>query len=133
MQPTVLFVDDNREIRKLICPLLAERGYRVLEAPDGLSAYEMAQAFPDFIDLLVTDVTMPRMDGPELSLHLRELRPAIKVLFISGASKPPNAEGAFLPKPFTPRTLLQRLETLLGAAPVKREAHPDPETAVCSR
>jgi len=91
----------------------------VLDAPDGLSAYETALEYPGVIDLLVTDVEMPRMGGLALSVRLQHCRPEIKVLFISGNGKSFDAEGAFLPKPFSPSALLQKVEALFGVVPLE--------------
>lgn len=62
-QQTVLFVDDRREIRRLACPLLRRRGYTVIEAANGLRAMDAAQEYRGVIDLLVTDISMPGMNG----------------------------------------------------------------------
>lgn len=117
---TILFVDDCTEIRKLMCPVLRSRGYEVMEAADGSSALEIAGGFRGFIDVLVTDIEMPRMDGLALCAQLRRERPGTKVIFISGlAALPQGVKGEFLSKPFTPLALERKILALLQPSPRK--------------
>lgn len=93
---------------------LRSYGYRVLEAGDGLEALELASQYPDSIDLLVTDVHMPRLDGVALSLSLQQSRPGVKVLYVSGDPNEALADDrAFLPKPFTISSLLSKIDHFL--------------------
>jgi CheY-like chemotaxis protein len=118
---TVLLVEDLDSVRALSEAVLARRGYRVLAASSGEEALRLAEGHPGTIHLLVTDVVMPRMTGPELSTRLAALRPGIKVLFMSGYTDgaivehgllPPGSE--FLQKPATPDALLEKVRKLLG-------------------
>jgi CheY-like chemotaxis protein len=118
-QQTVLFVDDCAEIRLLACPFLRRNGYQVIEARDGLSALMVAQEYAGFIDLLVTDIAMPGMDGVALSARVKGYRPGIRVLFISGSTELADADGAFLSKPFTLHSLLQTMESVLATVPME--------------
>jgi len=81
---TLLLVDDESSLRHAIAEILRESGYTVLEAADAASALEIAREHPGAIDLLVTDVVMPGMRGPELHHNILEMQPHIQVLFISG-------------------------------------------------
>jgi|GEM_PF-1855575 len=118
---TVLVVDDDVGVLKLASEHLARSGYRVLSAMDGEDALRVADAHDGEIALLVTDVIMPKMGGKELSRHLAERRPGIKVLFMSGYTD--NAivhhgeleEGAaFLQKPFSPESLAMKVREVLA-------------------
>jgi two-component system, cell cycle sensor histidine kinase and response regulator CckA len=81
---TVLLVEDERDVRTIGREILEECGYTVLEATDGADALRVANAHAGTIDIVVTDVVMPELNGPELVTHLRRTRPATKVLYISG-------------------------------------------------
>ncbi|MES1174020.1 MAG: ATP-binding protein [Myxococcales bacterium] len=119
---TVLLVEDESQVRKLVFEVLQSRGYHVLAAKDALEAIPLEENFPDRIDLLITDVVMPGMSGRELAQHLSATRPGTKVLFISGytddallrhgASSPGTG---FLQKPFALEDLLLRVRALLDA------------------
>ncbi|MBK8005107.1 MAG: PAS domain S-box protein [Gemmatimonadetes bacterium] len=117
---TVLVVEDEALVRDLIARTMRRAGYRTLVAPDGQEALALEAAHPGRIDLLVTDVIMPRVGGRELADRLLARRPDLKILFVSGytnESPVPEApaEGrAFLQKPFTPTELLGRVRALLA-------------------
>jgi CheY-like chemotaxis protein len=103
--------------------MLRERGYTVLEAQDGVAALACAEARGSQIDVLATDVDMPRLSGIELARHLSVRRPGLRVLFFSGSSQErlegPDACVAgsrFLQKPFSAEALLSGLRAVLGAA-----------------
>jgi PAS domain S-box-containing protein len=81
---TVLVVEDEVLVRQLAVSLLVNRGYRVLEAADGHQALEVAAKHPEPIDLLITDLIMPRLNGRDLAAKLAETRPALRVLYMSG-------------------------------------------------
>ena len=105
---TVLLVDDEMPVRKFAQRLLLRIGYRVLEASNGEEALEVAAHHPGPIDLLLTDLTMPRMGGRELAIRISERRPATRVVFMSGYAEggvlPESIGGidtAFVAKPFT--------------------------------
>lgn len=111
---TALVVDDEPAILRLVGDALKRAGYCVMEAEDGAAALEEAARHSGTIDLLVTDILMPRVNGFELSERLASLHPETKVLFISGHADYDLApESAFLQKPFLISALLRRLEDLL--------------------
>jgi len=118
---TVLVVEDEAGVRKLIQNILRSRGYHVLEANDGREALRIAQQYEGRIDLLLTDVIMPEMGGVELAERFSELRPGTAILHMSGyadrAIRPEIMERT-LQKPFTPSTLLRRIrESLTDTRP----------------
>ncbi len=114
----ILLIEDESPLRKLVANVLAAAGYRVLEAANGEEALTLATG--QRIDLLLTDVVMPGMSGPELVTRLRATRPELAVLYMSGYDrdlidqKTLERTASFLPKPFTPRALLARVVELLG-------------------
>jgi len=116
---TVLVVEDEEAVRRLVVEVLKRQGYNVLQAENGIEALEILNGNADLLDLMVTDIVMPRMGGPEVAERVREMRPDIKVLFMSGYSADTDrhqalaAEGtSFLPKPFTPTQLAARVRQL---------------------
>ena len=118
---TVLLAEDNPMVRNVVARMLREAGYRVLEGSDGENALEVAAGEAGVIDLLVTDLAMGRMGGIELAKRLGELRPKMRVLFISGfswdSSLPtlnPERGVDFLQKPFTPEALIGSTARLLA-------------------
>ena len=116
---TVLVVEDETEVRNLVVQTLQVRGYAVLSAADGAEALRVIRSHEDSIDLLLTDVVMPRMDGPELAQRVRMLRPHIRLLFMSGypAAGPHGLPGVILvQKPFTPKTLARKVREALNTA-----------------
>lgn len=117
---TILVVEDEEIVRDLVCEVLEEQGYNVLCAADGLGALDLAANFDGTIDLLVTDVIMPQMNGPELAVKLAELRPEMKVLYVSGYSDNDigdhgvlDPDFELLQKPFTPQTLARRIRDVI--------------------
>lgn len=117
---TVLVVDDDDAARELIADSLQSAGFSVLRAPDGATAIEMARAHAGSIDLLVTDVAMPRLTGPRVAQALRADAPQLRVLYVSGyadrielPADSPLSHSGFLAKPFTRGTLLGRVKALL--------------------
>lgn len=118
---TVLLVEDERPVRVLAFDVLCQAGYRVLEAQDAEQALELSRSHAGHIDLLLTDVVMPGVDGRELAGRLTAARSETKVLFMSGytgdalANHGEWAQGiAFLPKPFTPDELLRKVKETLS-------------------
>ena len=115
---TILLVDDEDVIRGLVRRVLAERGYNVLEARNGSEALSVAER-ANAIDLVVTDVVMPHLGGPELVERLVQLRPDLKVLFISGYTGQAasfygvQSSRAFLQKPFTLQALTEAVRSAL--------------------
>jgi CheY-like chemotaxis protein len=120
-QPVILVADDEVQIRKLITLLLRHDGYFVFSAADGQEGLELSRKYPGAIDLLITDMEMPRMNGTDLSGHLVEERPGIKVLVMSGNKDIGDRQKAnlpFLPKPFDGETLRAKVRAIL-AAPIQ--------------
>jgi PAS domain S-box-containing protein len=120
---TILVVEDEDAVRALIRGLLTGRGYQVIEATNGEEALEVA-AKAGRIDLLLTDVIMPRMGGRETAERLAERRPGLRVLYMSGYSADVlSKEGflepgiALLPKPFRPDALLEKVRKVLDRIP----------------
>jgi len=121
---TVLVAEDEEAVRQIIVKALEARGYRVLSAGDGGAALERASAYARAIDLLVTDVVMPDMNGRELARRLTEARPSVKILYLSGYTddailhRGVLQEGvAFLQKPFSLRALARKIRQVLEARP----------------
>ena len=120
----VLLVEDEELVRGLVRQVLEGQGYRVLEAAHGPAALALARVHAhDPLHLLVSDVVMPQMDGPTLALALREQRPALPVLFMSGRSDsgPRSAasdlpRSSFLQKPFAPAQLARAVRDALDTA-----------------
>jgi two-component system cell cycle sensor histidine kinase/response regulator CckA len=112
---TVLVVDDEEGVRSFVHSVLARHGYDVLEAEDGLAAYELLERLAGRIELLVTDVKMPRMDGITLGEKVATGYPDIGVLYISAYISETPTRGAgrrFLPKPFRPDALVECVRSL---------------------
>lgn len=118
---TILLVEDDDRLRALTARVLTAVGYTVLQAADGLQALDVVAGHPETIDLLLTDIVMPRMGGLQLADRLRALRPGIRVLFVSGYSSE-WADGGhtlgddeLLQKPWTTDELCRRLRARLDA------------------
>jgi CheY-like chemotaxis protein len=112
---TVLVADDEPTVRGFVRAILLRQGYEVLEAEDGVAAYELLQRHRDGIDALLADVQMPRMDGITLGQKVSAEYPRIKVLYISGyIADPPKhiPSRHFLPKPFAAETLVKFVKRL---------------------
>ncbi len=118
---TVLVVEDSDDFREIVDRILSQNGYEVLVAANGPDALEMARQYAGRIDLLLTDMIMPRMLGTELAPRLVESRPDLRVLYMSGFAEPGLGPGAVAPevalldKPFTEPTLLARVRQSLAA------------------
>ena len=117
---TILVVEDDEALRKLIVALLDGAGYRVLQAANGDAALELVQSSNDHIDLLLTDMLMPVISGPVLAAQLRKLRSDLKVLFMSGYAGDLIAryhmadnEIRLIEKPFTKHSLLSKVRAAL--------------------
>jgi two-component system cell cycle sensor histidine kinase/response regulator CckA len=122
---TVLLVEDEEEVRLLVREVLQAGGYTVLEASGGEEALRLAGGHSGEIGMLLTDVVMPGMSGPELAERLSELRPSAAVLFMSGYTDHPAVHQAaaghgqgFLQKPFTPAVLARAVRQRLDGAAV---------------
>jgi len=117
---TILLVEDQAAVRMLAEDVLAEAGHTVLAAPNGAAALEIALDRAGDLDLLVTDVVMPEMNGPQLVERLKSACPGLRVLFISGYTDSALLDRgvvaedvALLQKPFLPESLLRKVEELL--------------------
>jgi two-component system cell cycle sensor histidine kinase/response regulator CckA len=122
----VLVVEDEEAVRTMVARLLESEGYKVLQEQDGREALELMDR-PGSIDLVITDVAMPRMNGRELAARLKGLHPTLPVLFISGYTDDdmvrrgliePN--NPFLSKPFTPEVLTTKVRRLLDEAATRQ-------------
>ncbi|MGO9714460.1 MAG: ATP-binding protein [Polyangiaceae bacterium] len=128
---TVLLVEDQAALRRVIREVLEEYGYRVLEAGDVATAMRAAAAHAGPIHLLLTDVLLPNGSGPELVDRFAAVRPEARVLFMSGyaddalLARVRGASAAFLAKPFTPDALAARVREVLGdlREPVPGDTH----------
>ncbi|HEY8153687.1 MAG TPA: ATP-binding protein [Myxococcota bacterium] len=123
---TILLVEDQDGLRSGLGRILASAGYRVLEAADGVQALEVVTRRGEDVQLVVTDVVMPRMGGFELAEGLSVVRPGVAILFVSGQLRHPSLQGRELPagasvleKPFSAGDLRRQVRQLLDA----RAAH----------
>jgi len=121
---TVLLVEDEVGVRTLARQALESRGYRVLEAGDGEEALRTCEEYAGEIDLLLSDVVMPRMSGRELRQRIAHLSPQTRVIFTSGYTDDAivrhgiyQSECDFLQKPFTVHALLRKVREVLDRAP----------------
>src|SRR5712691_5023006 len=119
---TVLLVEDEEGVRKLVHSILQRNGYRVLEAKDGADALRIAEQ-QAAIDLLLTDVVMPHMSGAETAARLIAVRPGLKLLYMSGYTDNTvvvhgvlRSEAAFVQKPITPALLLTKVREVLDSS-----------------
>lgn len=127
---SVLVVDDEADVLRLMQRILTEEGYAVTIARSGEAAIKAFEAMPCHPDLLLADVVMPGMSGPMLVDRLRSIDPELKVLFMSGYDdrhvvRHYVVEQGFhlIPKPFTVRALRQAIESVLSDS---RTVHPEP-------
>ncbi len=118
---TILVAEDDARVRSLTVRILRGAGYRVLEATNGRHALDLAAAHRGTIELVVTDVMMPEMGGRQLVDALRERAIVARALFVSGYTENSIVHQGvleddieFLPKPFGPTTLLERVRVLLS-------------------
>ncbi len=118
---SVLLVDDEESVRSYLRLALEEAGCQVVEAGDGIDALARWEEYAGLFDLLVTDVSMPRMTGPELARALDERNPDLRMLFLTGYASRDQAEGLtarsgcqLLMKPVGPETLIQAVRELLS-------------------
>jgi len=124
---TVLVVEDEDAVRSLVCEILEEQGYNVLNARNGAEALAACHQRAGIIDLVITDVVMPSMSGSELATRLRPLHPQLKLIFMSGYTDNAiihhgvlSADMAFLNKPFTPQMLARKVREVLDSGSVVR-------------
>ncbi len=119
---TILLVEDDAGVRRVSVRILKAAGYTVIEARDGVHALEVFAVHKNEIDLMVTDVVMPEMDGRHLAEKVHEQRPELKVLYLSGYTDDAivrygisHAEMAFLQKPFSPSGLTDKVRETLDS------------------
>jgi two-component system cell cycle sensor histidine kinase/response regulator CckA len=119
---TILLVEDEEGLRALNARGLASRGYTVLEAGNGVEAIDVLEGRGGAVDLVVSDVVMPEMDGPTLLKELRRRNPDMKVIFVSGYAEdafeknlPERGQFAFLAKPFTLKQLVAAVKETMAA------------------
>src|SRR5712691_12127537 len=113
---TVLLVEDNAEIRTFVQHTLEEGGLEVLVAADAAAAVQIEGQFPRAIHLLLSDVMMPGISGPELAKRLKQERPEMRVMLMSGYSKDwliLNYGWDFIQKPFLPTALMGKVNDVL--------------------
>ena len=122
-QGTILLVEDEDGLRSLNARGLRSRGYSVIEAANGIEAMEALEEKDGAVDLVVSDVVMPEMDGPTLLREMRKRNPNLKIIFVSGyaeeafdKSLPENEQFAFLPKPFALSALVEKVKETMTAS-----------------
>jgi CheY-like chemotaxis protein len=119
---TILVVEDEARVRKLICEVLSSRGYHVLEAVRGEEAIRKAAGYDGRIHLVLADVVMPEMSGPQAIEQIRARQPSVKVLFMSGYTDEAMVHHGivssgvpFLQKPFLPDALARKVREVLNS------------------
>jgi DNA-binding NtrC family response regulator len=114
---TILVVDDNEEILEIVTTILKAEHFRVLSADSGVAALKVARETTETIDLLLSDVEMPQMSGPDLGEELKKTRPDIHVMLMSGGSNGNllvlNYGWAYVQKPFVAVKLVQMVKDVL--------------------
>jgi PAS domain S-box-containing protein len=124
---TVLLVEDDGQVRAVACGILRRSGYKVLEARNGGEAMLLCESHPDPIHLLISDVVMPLMSGPELARRVAGTRPEMKVLCMSGYTDDSivrhgvvDSDVAYLQKPITPENLTRKVREVLDDKSARR-------------
>ena len=116
----ILIAEDNEGVRALTVRVLTSAGYQVVEGCDGVDALETLRARGEPVDLLISDVMMPRMNGAELAARFQRIQPGTPIMLMSGYMDDEAVRRAFdepdaiLPKPFTPDALISRVKELIG-------------------
>ena len=126
---TILLVEDDEMVRTLVRETLEREGYKVIEASDPIEAQRIVENYRGRVQLLITDVVMPKLSGKELAKSLLSSRPELRVLYMSGYTDSAivnsgilQQEVAFLQKPFTPASLSSKVREVLEADPKTRTA-----------
>ena len=125
MRQTALLADDEQPVRAYVSAVLRQEGFEVLEAADGRDALSIVQRMEGTVDVLVTDVRMPRMTGIELVRAVKTDFPAIPVIYISGEPQwsglhDPRAHVLFVQKPFRPQAIVTAVRTVIDAVGAAR-------------
>jgi hypothetical protein len=124
---TILVVDDVSSVRDLVVGILQRANYTVLRADGGADALKLVADYPGKIDLLLSDVEMPGMTGPNLGDELKKARPEIHVMFMSGFTGGNllvlNYGWSFIEKPFVPTKLLQMVQEVLAKPNKSQSGH----------
>jgi PAS domain S-box-containing protein len=138
-QETILLVEDESNLRRLARHYLETQGYKILEAEDGAAALQIVDGYPGTINLLLTDVIMPGMNGRELAAHISQLLPEVRVLYMSGYTEDAvghdgtlDAGISLLQKPFSLPALRDRVREVLDSEPVPLEVTMSSRTAAGS-
>ena len=123
---TIVLVEDEEMVRGLICEVLRREGYRVLACSNAAEGIETSKRYGPGIDLLLTDIVMPGMNGPEMAACIHKTLPRLRVVFMSGYTEQALARAGevdasfeYLQKPVTLKTLTQKVAKVLD----NREAH----------
>jgi two-component system cell cycle sensor histidine kinase/response regulator CckA len=119
---TILLVDDEQSVRAIVLKILRRANYKVLEAENGEAALKISDSHPEKIDLLLSDMYMPGLRGPEVADALAPKRPGLRVLFMSGYADQDSRSGVplganFLNKPFSGKELAAAVEAALNGPP----------------
>ena len=135
---TILVVEDENDVRELACEFLTMTGYSVLRARHGVEAIDLLRRHPGQIDLVLSDVVMPKMGGSELAARLPSVRPGTKILLMSGyseyavesQSQQDRPRHLMLSKPFSRSSLVEKIREALAASPVPPEKESAPVKSV---
>jgi two-component system cell cycle sensor histidine kinase/response regulator CckA len=113
---TILVVENAQLVRKLTCRILEAEGFTTLQAPGGQEALTLALGYPKRIDLLLTDIHMPSMNGPDLAIRFTALRPSTAVLLMSGEPKRMTEKLGYhsIQKPFLAAELIANIKALIA-------------------
>lgn len=127
----VLVVEDEEAVRALVCKVLEREGFEVLSASNGGAALELLESSEELLQLIITDIVMPEMDGTELAERVRCDHPEVRLLFMSGYAEDELVKrglatrwAGFLEKPFSPRTLIERVRELLAVGATEPKPFP---------
>jgi two-component system cell cycle sensor histidine kinase/response regulator CckA len=124
---TILLVEDEDSVRRVVETMLKRHGYEVLSSTSAAEAMAIVDRHPKTIDLVITDMMMPGMNGREMAERLLKQRPTMRVLFVSGYGEPVDSLGgrAFLQKPFTIDEMTHKIHEVLHASPQQKSASGD--------
>jgi CheY-like chemotaxis protein len=123
---TVLVVEDERAVRELACEFLKCAGYSVVTAADGLEALETAKRFGEAMQVVLTDIVMPRMRGPEMAKQLKSVLPDVTVIYMTGYLEQGDGsaeflqDAYFLQKPFTRESIMRGVAEAIKAQVLRK-------------